>query len=185
MSKVIPSDEILYRDQFGELCTFREYKIAVEVGVDQAVFAAQFMRDWEGTDLYLVDPYRPYSEMLGDRQADIMVAVHAMMPFHGRFKFIMLSSMKALIDLPKWVRPEFVYLDASHDYQDVLNDLDGWWGRLEPHGMLAGHDYDATHPGVIRAVNEFARKHDLTVRLTVRDALPSWYIYKTEPEKLF
>jgi hypothetical protein len=155
----------------------------VEVGVDQAIFAANFMEHWDGTDLYLIDPYKPYAEMLGSRKADLMVAVHAMMKYHGRFKFIMLNSMQALIDLPKWVRPEFVYLDGSHEYRDVVNDLSGWWGRLEPNGILAGHDYDETHPGVMRAVNEFAVAVDRTVYLTAGDAPSplSWYIYKEEP----
>lgn len=36
---------------------------------------------------------------------------------------------------------DFVYLDASHGYEDVKAELPLWWKKLRSGGVLAGHDY--------------------------------------------
>lgn len=46
---------------------------------------------------------------------------------------------------------DFVYVDASHRYQDVKQDIADWWPMVRPGGMLAGHDYLGQ---VEQAVNE-------------------------------
>jgi predicted O-methyltransferase YrrM len=48
----------------------------------------------------------------------------------------------------------FVYLDASHDYDDVLADLRAWWPLIAPGGVLFGDDY-GTWEGVRLAVECF------------------------------
>lgn len=180
-----PSVEVAYRSDFSLLCNARGYKRAVEVGTDQGVFARDFLSRWAGDLLFLVDSYRPYKEMPFSRDADLAVAVTALVPYYGRYKFFLGDSLAAAERLPKWLLPKFVYIDASHEYEDVANDLRAWWPILEEGGMLAGHDFDDSHPGVIRAVTEFAVANDLRVRLTSRDSLPSWYVYKGEPAELF
>jgi hypothetical protein len=49
---------------------------------------------------------------------------------------------------------DFVFIDASHMYEDVKADLIAWYPKIKPGGILAGHDY-GTWDGVTRAVNEF------------------------------
>eukprot|EP00920_Eleutheroschizon_duboscqi_P007673 GHVT01017495.1.p1 GENE.GHVT01017495.1~~GHVT01017495.1.p1 ORF type:complete len:402 (-),score=17.59 GHVT01017495.1:196-1332(-) len=36
---------------------------------------------------------------------------------------------------------DFVYVDARHDRHSVRRDLDLWWPKLKPGGIMAGHDY--------------------------------------------
>jgi predicted O-methyltransferase YrrM len=36
---------------------------------------------------------------------------------------------------------DFIFLDASHLKQDVLNDLNAWWPKLKKGGLFGGHDY--------------------------------------------
>ena len=54
---------------------------------------------------------------------------------------------------------DFVFIDASHLYKDVKNDLKNWYPKVKRGGIIAGHDYVPGHPesdiGVVRAVNEF------------------------------
>lgn len=51
---------------------------------------------------------------------------------------------------------DFVFLDASHEYEDVLADLNAWYPKVRYGGVLAGHDYnDHSWPGVKKAVDEF------------------------------
>jgi len=51
---------------------------------------------------------------------------------------------------------DFFFLDASHEYEDVLADLKAWYPKVKPGGVFAGHDYlDPDWPGVERALKEY------------------------------
>jgi SAM-dependent methyltransferase len=49
---------------------------------------------------------------------------------------------------------DFVFIDASHEYEDIKADIAAWYPKVKPGGLFAGHDYNWT--GVRRAVDEFA-----------------------------
>jgi ubiquinone/menaquinone biosynthesis C-methylase UbiE len=49
---------------------------------------------------------------------------------------------------------DFVFIDASHEYEDVKSDILAWLPKVKKGGILAGHDYIDAFPGVINAVNE-------------------------------
>lgn len=54
----------------------------------------------------------------------------------------------------------FVYLDGSHNYEDVLADIEAWLPKVKAGGILAGHDYN--QPEVAKAVIEMFG-HDFEV----------------------
>lgn len=54
------------------------------------------------------------------------------------------------------IRPDMVFIDGSHQYEDVKRDIGFWKARLVPGGLLCGHD--ANWEGVSRAVNELLPK---------------------------
>lgn len=47
-----------------------------------------------------------------------------------------------------------VFIDADHTYDAVKKDIANWMPKIRKGGILAGHDYIHTWPGVIQAVNE-------------------------------
>lgn len=53
---------------------------------------------------------------------------------------------------------DFIYIDAEHDYENVKQDIELSLPLLKPGGIIAGHDYQPEHPGVIRAVHEMLGK---------------------------
>jgi len=84
---------------------------------------------------------------------------------------------------------DFVYLDANHTYSSVKSDLEAWWSKVRPGGVLAGHDYvdqttnDGTKFGVIQSVDEFITTHKLRDNFAVIDRkghtpFPTWLIEK-------
>lgn len=67
---------------------------------------------------------------------------------------------------------DFVFLDGSHRYEDVVRDLSVWLAKLKPGGILAGHDFHPLWPDVLRAV------HDTLPRESIRVMGCSFWSYK-------
>jgi len=69
---------------------------------------------------------------------------------------------------------DLVYIDANHEYRAVAIDIDAWWPKVKPGGILCGHAYDMNHPGVVEAVDQFAAKHTLDLHTQQSD----WWVDK-------
>jgi len=57
---------------------------------------------------------------------------------------------------------DFVFIDAAHNYKNVLRDIKCWYPKVKENGVIAGHDY-GVKPGVKRAVDQFFRGENVTV----------------------
>jgi hypothetical protein len=49
---------------------------------------------------------------------------------------------------------DFIFVDGSHEYEDVKDDIISWYPKVKTGGMLSGHDYSEAWPGVKKAVQE-------------------------------
>ena len=169
----------LCRNDLGVLANGANCHNAVEVGTDQGVFADAFLQKFTGV-LHCVDEYKPYPEMIWDRQFDRSIAIQNLAKHAGRVRLIQAPSIGAVEFIAKTTVIHFVYIDASHRFGDVLNDLEYWWSILPPGGILAGHDWSDWHHYVIRAVIQFALSEEIyKIELTdEKDA--SWILRKPE-----
>ena len=155
----------------------------VEVGVCRGIHAEQILSLWPGT-LHLVDPWAKvegYEEEY-DHAANLKETRERMAPYKGRYYLLRTSSVKAAGKFYDGAL-DFVYLDANHTYEAVKADLEVWWPKVKPGGMLAGDDYGLvdeqwvdfghgrTRFGVKRAVDEWAHKVRRNISL---DILADW-----------
>lgn len=61
------------------------------------------------------------------------------------------------------VQADLIYIDASHEYEDVRMDLEYYYDCLRSGGVIFGDDYCEYWRGVIQAVDEFAGHRGLKV----------------------
>jgi hypothetical protein len=76
-------------------------------------------------------------------------------PIHSAAAVRFLTAKKLLADA--------IYIDAGHEYEDVLADIKGFWKLVKPGGVMFGDDYILGWIGVVRAVHDFADEHGLAV----------------------
>lgn len=53
---------------------------------------------------------------------------------------------------------DMVFEDSSHQHPQLDDNLDFWWQRLRPGGILSGHDFGWYDAHVMRAVTNLARR---------------------------
>lgn len=61
------------------------------------------------------------------------------------------------------VKAKIVYIDAAHQYDPVLRDLNNYWDIVEQGGLMLGDDYGAGWTGVTKAVDEFVAARGLEI----------------------
>ena len=49
---------------------------------------------------------------------------------------------------------DLVFVDADHSYESCKKDIEFALSIIKPGGVIAGHDFDLDHPGVLKAVHE-------------------------------
>jgi predicted O-methyltransferase YrrM len=170
------SDLVGSRSDFAALCNAKHAQIAVEIGTDRGLFAAEFLERWHGEILYCVDPFMPYPQMPWARDADLIMAAERLAPYARRVRICCTTSSEFAKTM---TRADFIYIDGAHDDASIREDLRLWWPRVRSGGTLAGDDFDDEHQAVKQAVCAFAEQERLTVELTTDYNRPlSWYIEK-------
>lgn len=81
-------------------------------------------------------------------------ALHNLEPIINKINLIKSDSLLAANSFPDNTF-DIVYIDASHEYELVLADINAWYPKVKSGGILCGDDYINGWPGVIQAVNKF------------------------------
>lgn len=177
------SPEIWHRNCLALLANWRCLWNCVEIGVGRGEFSIAFLEQWHGKHncgtFVGVDPYLPHPDFPFDRQGEFIAAA-IRYERHANVASLVRSTSLEYAETVKPGSVDLVYLDADHSYEAVAADIRAWWPLLSHKGILAGHDYDLTHPGVMQAVQELTAEYGAEVYLTTRDCpLRSWYAYRT------
>jgi predicted O-methyltransferase YrrM len=77
-----------------------------------------------------------------------------------KLNFLSMTSVEAANSFPD-ESLDFVFIDASHTYENVLQDIKAWLPKVKKGGIISGHDYfdydqvkEGSYPGVRKAVDE-------------------------------
>lgn len=135
------------------------YKIGIEIGVRNAHYSVWLLKHTNLVKLYSLD------------QTCFHDTLQNLRPFGERSEFVNDRSPQAASRFPDEFF-DFIYIDAGHSYNDVYNDMNGWWQKLRHGGMFCGDDYTHVHNpgegvyGVVEAVNKFCEENNLTYCVT-------------------
>jgi hypothetical protein len=156
------------------------------------IFSETILQRWRGRTLISVDPWL---EAEPDEVQDRTQAEHeqfyeetvARLGKYGERSVIWRATSTEAAARVEAGSLDFVYLDARHDYESVKEDLEHWFDKVRPGGILAGHDYvDGTWGelsfGVKSAVDEFFGARGLPVKTTYAQTRPaSWLVEVPTP----
>lgn len=150
---------------FGKL----GFKVGAEVGVAQGSFSEAMFDVIPYLKLYCVDSWTPYKEnrWSGSQERN---EHHFQATTKRLFKYnaeiINNFSMDAVKKIPL-ESLDFVYIDACHAFDFVMQDLIEWSKRVKPGGIVSGDDYyHFKGAGVIKAVNAYCEAHGITPSFT-------------------
>ena len=164
MVKAVPSGEMVFNgDGFAPAST-RPYHF-VEVGTwkgkSAAFMAVEIKNSGKNIKFDCVDTWQGSNEQ-GHQEDDHVVSNSLyehfkdnMKPVEGYYNPVRMTSLAAA-ELYEDGSLDFVFIDASHDYEDVKADIAAWAPKIRPGGYFAGHDFNAATPNndVERAVIE-------------------------------
>ena len=59
---------------------------------------------------------------------------------------------------------DLIFIDGDHSYEGCHGDIEAWWPKIRPGGIMMGHDYGPEWPGVLKAVDDFIRDNGSRIR---------------------
>jgi predicted O-methyltransferase YrrM len=110
---------------------------------------------WEGSEEHL-DPNSGFFEpgLVEDKDFLYKHFLENIEPVKHIINPIRKASLDA-VSLYKDNSLDFIFIDAAHDYENVLNDIKSWYPKVKlGTGVIAGHDY-SWGPEVKKAVHDF------------------------------
>lgn len=151
------------------------YKVGAEIGVYKGEYSEILLSYNPDLHLYCVDAWVPYSYVQDSNTIEscYQKTVRRLSKYNATI--IRKSSMEALNDISD-DSLDFVYIDAGHDFDNVMMDIICWSRKVRQGGIVSGHDY-VSHVGVVDAVNVYAKQHQLDFFVTTKD-WPSFFWIK-------
>jgi hypothetical protein len=127
--------------------------MSVEIFNSQKQIKFDCVDTWLGSVEH-IDPNSPYfvSELVKDKDWLYYQFLNNTRPVCDTINPIRLASLDAVNLYPNRSL-DFVFIDASHEYEDVKKDILAWYPKIKKGGFITGHDY-TTFDGVKKAVDE-------------------------------
>lgn len=125
---------------------------AVEVGTQRGVFASAFLKEWKGAQFTCIDPWKSYLEYAWqvkylvahkswtDDFVEAVSSIRAASKINNQVVTFLQKTSADAVGRFEDNSLDFVYIDANHHKDYVLQDLRLWWPKVKPGGILAGHD---------------------------------------------
>lgn len=180
-------EPLKYRIDLNKLLPFNP--VTVECGVAEGNLSRHICEFWKPQLHYCVDNWATIEGVTGD--GNFPQEWHDMNLAITKWKLYNYRHLVKYLKGPSWrmaqhVQDEsvdLVYLDAGHYYEAVKMDLEAWWPRLKPGGVMAGHDFSNPAYGVEQAAREFAQREGINLVIIPEDKAEDAGFYFIKPKK--
>ncbi len=100
---------------------------------------------------------------------------------HEKVQDYILPIPNTSIAVSRWLKSkqifaDLIYIDGSHEYEDVYQDLKNYNSLLSPNGIMWGDDWHIHAHGVVAAVTQFA--HENSLNLVFDHQYNKWFLSK-------
>ena len=163
------------------------FKVGAEIGVERGLFSEQLCLANPGVKLYCIDSWEIHQECPEYNKQ------HRLDKYYAEAK-VRLSKYhcelikKYSIDAIRDFAPnslDFVYIDANHRFDFIMNDIIQWSKIVRPGGIISGHDYHVQslfHKikyDVIAATNTYTQAHQIHPWfILTKERSASWFWVK-------
>ena len=163
-------DTIEIKPEIDKALDLLDVRVGIEIGVrkGQNLKNLAMNSKWEtlyGLDCWKEDPTRPEINDASFKQVDLNNQYQYCVDYaktNPKVKIVRNFSYEGSLEFEDNYF-DFIYIDAAHDYDSVVEDLNAWWPKLKEGGIFSGHDYfpdtriwRGKACGVYQAVKEFA-----------------------------
>ena len=166
---------------FPNLINKNNYQKGAEIGVAFGGHADSILKNTKIERLYGIDPYLhldnykdPFNLPVEYFEKIYVFMLERLKNYNNRFKHIRKLSKDAVDDIKEYL--DFVYIDAEHTYNAVIEDIILWYPKIREGGIIGGHDYGHLNfPGVKKAVDEYFSRFNYKINL---DESGVWWVKK-------
>ncbi len=168
--------------------------VVAEIGVAEATFSRDILREAAPKKLHLIDPWDfqtgAYTDDINnvsqaEQQARYENVVKTFENEIAAGRVTVHRDYSAnVVDSFEDETFDWVYVDALHTYEGVKADLRAFDSKVKADGFILGDDYtnhisaQSMNFGVIEAVNEFVRETGYEFMFLTADAYPSYFLAK-------
>lgn len=151
-------EHIYYRPEFGEnwftypqlyqtiVKKFPSGSKFVEIGSwkgkSSAFMAVEIANSGKQIDFYCIDTFEGSVEHQNNPELPHLYDIFKsnMKPVEDYYQDMKMTSMEAVKKFED-ESLDFVFIDGSHEYEDIKDDIISWLPKVKRGGILAGHDY--------------------------------------------
>lgn len=135
------------RDQMAEWFCELGFTVGAEIGVKRGEYSEVLCKANPNLHLYSVDGWQAYENYRPGRQNGMDVyfaeASARLKPYNCTLvREFSVKAAKGFADNSL----HFVFIDAAHDFVNVVNDIHTWQKKVRPSGIVAGHDFIGRPP---------------------------------------
>jgi hypothetical protein len=163
---------MVYKSKFDLLKHFAELelKLGAEIGVSQGYFSKKMFEAIPNLKLFCVDAWLSYPGvrrwMPNNRRANLYYEITK--KTLALYNAVIMRGMS--VEMSKQIPDgslDFVFIDANHAFDYVMEDLIHWVPKVRSGGIVSGDDYfHFKKSGVIEAVDAYTKAHGIKFELT-------------------
>lgn len=130
-------------EDIPKLFTELGFKVGAEIGVQEGGYTQILLERIPGLKLYGVDLWELYPGYRDFREYDILKSYETAKTKTKDYNCELIKGWShEVVNKFEDNSLDFVFIDANHAYQYVVQDIANWSKKVRPGGIVYGHDFD-------------------------------------------